>query len=368
MTSALRKFANAINPDVAGFSQQKLKIDWSHPLAKNLSFAVVLNGREVRNLAGVGPDAYPTLLPQNYADPTSKGVVAPSGAVEELSPYGPALKFPSTDVDGKIDFGSGVQVITETSYTILVIANPSPSNTTNETPFSQRIQGGSQVDVIFNSNFQNGTVGGQWCMFVATPGNIGCDSALGLIDGRYHVFVGVQDGTQTDCFQDGVRVSNDRGGVGGLSAPWNGDQRLTLGGLADISIDAYALNCTMPLCLVWNGRALSDDEIAAISAAPYQVFAPDDAWPSLSLLAAPATTVPKTVTITQATTATMTKVMSAVRVLPITSATTTQFIKAISTHLSIVAAMVFTLVSPADVVRSIVFSTRRALRFFNRRF
>lgn len=281
----IRKFNNILGPATGGLARQNYKIDWSHPMARDLTFCVLLNSRAVRDIAGPGRN-------DNGAGTTQLSyqglpVDAQSANAEELTPWGPGLTFDTISTN-KLNFGQQQPIvgggISGMDCTVLTIGNPASSATLQPTLFSQRRQSTfTQIDLIGNSSVAQGQSTGDMNFFLRSTTGVlaGCATTTGTaVDGKYHVYVGriVDVGGPSytsSIWVDGELPTQNLGtGVVVLSF-FDSLQQTTISGLGDTDNDTYAANCTIPLVMTWN-RALTNDEIISISFDPYQFIIPEE--------------------------------------------------------------------------------------------
>ena len=262
MITLLTPFTNLLAPANGCQPTGILRVDWSSPFANGLCFCAVLkDGPQVTDLV-------------SYTMTT-----AGAASVDTVTPVGAAVLFSNANA-GKADFGT-LNPITSPAYTIMAIANPA-ANGVNLQPtlFSQRLQGGSfvQIDMIANSDTSNAQASGKFSLFTIDTAttHYGAETDAAAVDGNYHVFVGRCTGAgaaTTSVWVDGINRSLVNSG-----GTFNGNdtdvaQQTCISGLANAAVDTYAANCSVPLVVAWN-RALSADEIRFLSGDPFNFLVP----------------------------------------------------------------------------------------------
>ena len=285
-------FAGALNPPATQQPRGPLAVDRTNPLARDLGFCLVLNDKIVTDLAGPSFDSAFGVVGLIEHPPT---VIAAGNVNVVPTPYGLGMQFGAVGAGTRtnaLDFGT-YQPLTIPGYsanqdmTVLAIANPVYTSSYQQTLFSQRTQGGRQIDLIMNSSQSTGQATQNFAFF--TSGN-GVTTIGGLydglaVDGKFHAFVGRISGSNIDVFWDGNVAT---GATGGTSSQLvDSTQKLCVGGLADYAGNEYAADCAIVCVYAWN-RALTDDEIRKVSLDPYAFIVPagEQDLPALALTSA----------------------------------------------------------------------------------
>lgn len=197
-----------------------------------------------------------------------------AGVVLGTDKYGVSV---TTATERGVTFGSGVpKPLSGGDWTALALARPAPSYNVAYTPvFSQRrISPNKQCGFLFNSNGVSPSAGsGKIEVFAFDGGSIPfCTStSASVVDGEWHVFVGRMSGAIGRLYRDGAILSSTQTSTS-IGNWYDSAQEVTIGRLGG----AYESGRATPLALVavWD-RALSDAEVAEISANPWQLFRAD---------------------------------------------------------------------------------------------
>jgi len=197
-----------------------------------------------------------------------------AGVVLGASEYGVSVTTASTR---GITFGSGVpKPLSGGDWTVLALARPAPSYNVAYTPaFSQRrLSPNKQCGFLFNSyRISPSAASGKIEVFAFDGSSMPfCTSnSADVVDGNWHVFAARMSGAIGRLYRDGQVLSSTQTGtsVGNWHDP---AQEVTIGRIGS----SYESGSATPFALVvaWD-RALSDAEVAAISANPWQLFRAD---------------------------------------------------------------------------------------------
>ena len=93
-------------------------------------------------------------------------------------------------------------------------------------------------------------------------------SAAGLVDGEWHVFVGVRRGTSHELYRDGVLAASTTASVYNIS---QASRYTAIGSRGNGTTESYSRDTA---CAYGFDRALSVPEVKSISENPWQVFRP----------------------------------------------------------------------------------------------
>src|SRR5574337_182611 len=232
--------------------QGALRIDWANPITRGLCFVAVYSDGSLTNLAA--------------GDRADRGASAVSGVgaagrtlYATAQPYAASWPGALVTSDGA---GTG-------DYTLLSFSAPVAEGTISS--LISQASGSTQLYLLANTNggygVSSGTLTlGEW------DGNNPMFEAPGVVDGGWHVFVGVRSGTTRYIDCDGVHVGTGTGVVA----------RVYASGAFLYSSGIYGYtNWTRPhphvMQAAWN-RALTPAERKNIGRNPWQVFAPQRLW------------------------------------------------------------------------------------------
>lgn len=223
--------------------------------------------------------AMPALGNTTLTDLVSGKTAVPVGCTTDLSGgYGGGLAVPSGSTTAKADFGV-FQPFPNGDYSCVVIWNPTASG--QGSAFGQADSAVANfIDMEKNSTFAAAGLSGAMAMsaFNGTS-TLGSDDGaravsagtyhVGMIDGNYHAFGGRKASGVPSSWCDGANTTVNTGAVTGTIT--NASQHFAIGNLGNYTGSAFSAGCTVVLVLVWN-RALSDAEMASITANPFQVL------------------------------------------------------------------------------------------------
>lgn len=235
--------------------QGAVAVDWNSPISRDLTFA--WNGSN---------PIYQSIFQQ-------QGIIKGAGSVR---PSVQGIAFASTAGSGNgIDFGSSYKPIKagSTAHTILCLANPVAGATgIRQTLWAQGDDGAAPYRQYTLMADANGAGYGRGVFqFQHYDGAAVCiaNSNASLVNGKWHVFVGLRDGTSAKVFLDGKNETNSVLGAFTSSPDTTGPTYIS-----GVSGSSRAMTGGNALSFVWN-RALSDAEVAEVSRNPWQLFAPE---------------------------------------------------------------------------------------------
>lgn len=197
-----------------------------------------------------------------------------AGVVLGTDKYGVSV---TTATERGVTFGSGVpKPLSGGDWTALALARPAPSyNTAYTAAFSQRrTSPNKQCGFLFNSNGVNPSSGSGRIEVFAFDGTdipFCTSTSASVVDGEWHAFVGRMSGAIGRLYLDGAILSSTQTFTS-IGNWYDSAQEVTIGRLGG----AYEAGRSTPFALVavWD-RALSDAEVAEISANPWQLFRAD---------------------------------------------------------------------------------------------
>ncbi|MDO9236000.1 MAG: hypothetical protein Q7U28_08215 [Aquabacterium sp.] len=241
--------------------QNLVDVDWSNPLTNGLCFAVIgslgaidlvsgkiastWNGKKALKRQGVGLNA------------TGAGT-------------GKTAEWSFSPIVGSLGGGTG-------GVTLLSMSNPFAE--AREGLLIGMMMSGTPYKQIALYGNLSGTTGttssGTFCIESYNNTNSGGANSSVAVDGGMHVYAGVYlTGVPCKTFVDGV---NTTGSTTGTAIPAGfgvaASSRISIGNEAYNTTGRIA-NATFPLSLAWN-RALTDAEIAEVSANPWRLFTED---------------------------------------------------------------------------------------------
>lgn len=227
-------------------------VDWGNPLSQALSFA------------------WNAFAPTIDVVSNSAGTIS-GGSTTGASTKGIAFSS-SAGVSNGINFGSSYKPIkaNSTNYTILSLAKPVPNGSgVRQTFWAQGDDGGSP----FRQYTLMADGAGAGVGSIELQQYDGAVIALAYsntlaVNNQWRAFVGRRSGSTADVFVDGKNATISSSGTYGVSVDTTGPTYVS-----GVSGQSRALVSGNALVLVWN-RALSDAEIASVSANPWQLFAP----------------------------------------------------------------------------------------------
>jgi hypothetical protein len=234
-----------------------VKVDWFNPLAQGLSFVWL----------GSVP----------YVDLAQGRVRAGNGNTgNTITPIGVG-RYASAAGEAGDNFGN-VQAITSNTFTVLSHAAPIAS-ASPKSLFSQRRGTSPYEEIGMMANWAISAGSGYLEVYASDVVNSGNRSnaytANTAVDGKPHVFVGVNGGsyTATQIFVDGINKTIGTGS-GATNNVFSTNQNTRVNNLAALASTGYTNPDPNYLVMTWSGRALSAAEVRSISADPYQFLIP----------------------------------------------------------------------------------------------
>lgn len=222
--------------------QHAAPIDLGNPITRGLTLASIGSEGSVRRNVVTGGTAVETSTTRTT---TSVGRVF-------TYPAGAGSNFGNTPV------------VSGTDQTIIVWSNP-PADASQRPFFSDRNV--EQLTFAANAEPAGFTASsGQLCLIVVTGGVTRGFGATGAVDGNAHIYAVSRSGATGQFYVDGIPVTTTVSGTPGSLAIATHIAKL---GRHDGT--GLSLRADLGFVLVWN-RQLSDAEVAAISANPWQVF------------------------------------------------------------------------------------------------
>lgn len=228
--------------------QEAVGIDWANPITRGLCFVAVYSDGSLTNLAAGDRGAY-------GASAVSGVGAAGRTLYATAQPYAASWPGALVTSDGA---GTG-------DYTLLSFSAPAAEGDISS--LISQASGSTQLYLLSNTNTSYGASAGTLTLG-EYDGNNPMFEAPGVVDGGWHVFVGVRSGTTRYIDCDGVQVGTGTG----VAA------RVYASGAFLYSSGIYGYtNWTRPhphvMQAAWN-RALTPAERGDIGRNPWQVFAP----------------------------------------------------------------------------------------------
>ena len=228
--------------------QEAVGIDWANPITRGLCFVAVYSDGSLTNLAAGDRGAY-------GASAVSGVGAAGRTLYATAQPYAASWPGALVTSDGA---GTG-------DYTLLSFSAPAAEGDISS--LISQASGSTQLYLLSNTNTSYGASAGTLTLG-EYDGNNPMFEAPGVVDGGWHVFVGVRSGTTRYIDCDGVQVGTGTG----VAA------RVYASGAYVYSSGIYGYtNWTRPhphvMQAAWN-RALTPAERGDIGRNPWQVFAP----------------------------------------------------------------------------------------------
>jgi hypothetical protein len=227
-----------------------VKIDWSHPLTRELRFC---------DIAGAG-------------DLVSGSAPSVDNTTKKGSSDGLVLVCSTSQINRQYDFdplktssGDGLG-----NFTMVVRGNPFATTTSSHAFVQKADDNGSpfnQVGLYFNTNASFGGTNASFA-FIAYDGGTSAVASAGQIDSEFHTFAGHRVGTAMFIYRDGVALATASPAVRDI---YDGNRRIAIGSNGSSGANAYLGDITF--AMAWD-RALTDIEHASLAADPYQFLIP----------------------------------------------------------------------------------------------
>lgn len=251
----------------------------ANPPAQLPTGTIIINGSN--SIATGLAAAIPCMGNVTLTDLITAKTATPVGCSTDTSGgYGGGLSVPLSSTTAKADFGVW-QPIPQGNYTILAFCNPTSGPGLTGCPLGQCDSAAAGfIDIETNVAFNTGGSAG-FMASTAFNGSsaLGVDDGgrpisngtmhVGLLDGGYHAWAAKVSSGTPSMWCDGVNTTLHTGVVTGTYV--NGSQHFSVGNLGNYTVSAFSAGCTIILVLVWS-RALSDAEMASITANPFQVL------------------------------------------------------------------------------------------------
>lgn len=233
--------------------QEPVGIDDRNRYAQNLTFAWIAT--------------HPTFNP--LLDQT--GFVA-AGNTPNVGKYGTSQRFSGNNAG--IQYSDSRRVISKSTVSWLAISATASRSQVNIIVAQREAAGGTNGLYVEANSSGTGTASAGSLAMGSFDGAVNWQArADGVIDGKPHVFVGVKSSASAhQIYVDGLPVTTTTTNTGTTNAQPN--QRTEIGGLTEQALSAFSHNEDLWLVFIWDGRALTPDEVADLSINPWQLFAP----------------------------------------------------------------------------------------------
>jgi len=195
------------------------------------------------------------------------GAIADVSNVEPIgSPFGLAARCATgqRNVEWAGQFVTTSNGVGTGDFTILVVANPSASGTVGHMLAQKNDAAGSpfaQMALLANASSTGAASSGSVCFFTFNGASYGV-AAAGVIDGDYHVWIGVRRLTTFEIYKDGVILNAGPGVAININ---QANRFMAVGSRGNGTTEAFGQDVLT--AAAWN-RALSADEIAALGTIP----------------------------------------------------------------------------------------------------